>query len=321
MPRPRKHNPSIPAHIDQARLPVGIYWDNTGKGRWLVRENGKAKMVAGARARLSDLHAIMEQRSGSSQRGTVSFYIERFHASTKFRQLAPRTQKDYERQAEIIRKHMLPMGIALGDVLVARLSTVHVQKVVDRLDKDGTPTKANHLLRYLRRVLSHAVRHEGLESNPAKGVEQAKERGRKGMPTLSAFGRVLAFARTGAARQAHTEGSMAAYLPHLMVISTAVCLRGIEAVTLTEAPGMPEGILADRRKGSRDNVARWSPELREAWDALLAIRSAAWERNRCAVPLRAEDRPMIVTESGRPLSKAGLDAAWQRLTGRQSRLA
>ena len=33
-PRNRKHNPTIPAHIDQAKIPRGIYWDATGRGRW-----------------------------------------------------------------------------------------------------------------------------------------------------------------------------------------------------------------------------------------------------------------------------------------------
>jgi len=311
--RPRKHNPTIPAHIDQSMLPKGVYWDSSGNGRWYVRATGKAVMVAGPKAQLSDLHAIIEQRAGGAERGTVGHYIQRFHASSKFRQLSPRTQSDYKRQADIVSAYITPLGVPLSAILVARLNATGIQRIIDKLDEAGTPTKANHLLRYMRRVFSHAVRHEGLAENPAKGVEQAKERGRTGMPSLSAYGKVLTFARDRAQRDAHTAGSVAPYLPHLMLIANTCRLRGIEVVTLTDAHATGEGVRSNRRKGSRDNVTAWTPALRAAWDALVAIRSAAWERNKRPVPLRAEDRPLIVAQSGSALSKSGLDTSWQRM--------
>ena len=69
--RKRKHDPSIPKHIDQAKIPRGIYWDKTGAGRWLVREPDddgklKAKRIFGPEARLSDLHAYAEARAGTT---------------------------------------------------------------------------------------------------------------------------------------------------------------------------------------------------------------------------------------------------------------
>ena len=67
--RPRKHSPDIPAHINQSKLPNGVYFDKRGRGRWYVQyrdEAGKLKTerIAGADATLSELHRIMEQRSG-----------------------------------------------------------------------------------------------------------------------------------------------------------------------------------------------------------------------------------------------------------------
>ncbi|HHW4681655.1 MAG TPA: hypothetical protein ACQGQI_00260 [Xylella sp.] len=41
-------------------------------------------------------------------------------------------------------------------------------------------------------------------------------------------------------------------------------LRGIEVDTLVEAQGTPEGLLTDRRKGSRNNIVAWPPRLRAA---------------------------------------------------------
>jgi hypothetical protein len=41
-------------------------------------------------------------------------------------------------------------------------------------------------------------------------------------------------------------------------------LRGIETITLTDKNGLEEGVLTNRRKGSRDNIVRWTPRLRAA---------------------------------------------------------
>ena len=47
-------------------------------------------------------------------------------------------------------------------------------------------------------------------------------------------------------------------------------LRGTEVVNLTHANELEEGILTNRRKGSRDNIVRWTPRLRGIWDSAKA---------------------------------------------------
>ncbi|HEY0335591.1 MAG TPA: hypothetical protein VGC74_18130 [Stenotrophomonas sp.] len=98
-----------------------------------------------------------------------------------------------------------------------------------------------------------------------------------------------------------------------MTIAYHCRLRGIEAVTLTDAHATPEGIRSNRRKGSRDNVTAWSPELRAAWALLVDLRKQAADRQRLAIPVRAKDRYLVVSETGKRLSKSSLDSAWQRL--------
>ncbi len=321
MPRPRKHNPSIPAHIDQSKLPKGIYWDKTGSGRWYVLEQPrKAVMVAGPAALLSDLHAIMEARAGGATRGTVGFVIDQFEASTEFADLTPGTRKGYEHQAKLVRSYKTPMGATLDTLQVARLSPAAIQRIVEKIAKGGNgqpgqPTKANHLLRYLRRTFAWGVRHGACTSNPAAGVRQAKERARFRMPSPEVFTRLCAFAIERGRRKAHTAGSVAPYLGHLMVIAYGCRLRGIELVTLTDANATETGILSNRRKGSRDNVTRWTPELRAAWDALVELRKAAHKRHSIdtVVPMQRENRPLVVSQRGQALSKSSLDSAWQRL--------
>lgn len=178
--------------------------------------------------------------------------------------------------------------------------------------------KANHMLRYLRRAFSWGVRFGLCKTNPAKGVKQAKERARNGMPSRQAFLAAVTYARKHGAITAHAGGSVAPYLWAVMVIIYACRLRGIEAATLSDANHGKEGVIANRRKGSLDNIMKWSPALQSAVDALLEIRAAAWKRHKLdnVIPIRPEDRPLVVSESGRELNKSSLETAWQRLMDR-----
>lgn len=88
---------------------------------------------------------------------------------------------------------------------------------------------------------------------------------------------------------------------------------GIEVATLTEAAADKAGIRTNRRKGSRDNIAAWSPRMRAAWDYLITRRDRIWAKKSRPVPIRADQRPLLVAIDGNPLSKSALDTAWQRL--------
>lgn len=316
--RPRKFNPTIPKHIDQSALPRGIYWDRSGSGRWYVLEDhpegGRrvARTVAGAGARLSDLHAIMEQRAGGSARGTVDYVTEKFHDSTRFKELAPRTQKDYERYRKIWSELPTKAG-PFGKLPVSRLSPPVIQAIVESIAKQGHPTKANHLLRYIRRTFQWGLTHGPCTTNPAAGVSQVREAKTVVVPDLTTYTAVTNFARQRGGLKARTKGSCAPYLWICMEIAYLCRLRGIEVLTLTDAHVLKEGIRTNRRKGSRDGIMAWSPRLRAAVDAAIALRTEANEKRSRPVQLRPEDRPLIVAEDGGPLTKSGLDTAWQRL--------
>lgn len=317
MPRARsKHDPSIPRHIDQAQIPRGIYWDKSGNGRWFVLErqaDGKPKRrtVAASKAYLSDLHRIAEQLLGV-ERGTVRAVLDAFHESTDFKGLAPRTRDDYGRYRDIAMKVPTKRG-ELGAIPVAQLSPPVIQRVVESIAGQGHPTKANHLLRYLRRCFRWGVNHGHCTNNPAAGVQQAREAKQVRVPELARYHEVLAFAQARAQLQARTQGACPPYLPLVMELAYLCRLRGIEVLDLTDAHVKPEGLLGKRRKGSRDTITAWSPRLRAVVDAALARRKAANDKHKRPTPLQPELRPLIVAEDGGPLTKSGLDSAWQRL--------
>ncbi|MGW8277037.1 site-specific integrase [Xanthomonas axonopodis] len=326
--RKRKFNPLIPSHIDQAALPRGLYW---GDGRWYVVEphpeggNRRKQTVAYAGARLSELHGIIEERAGKGMRGTLRYLFDRFHESLEFKELATDTQDDYKRYANSIADYLRKDGSKLGSVQVDRITTPVIQRLVEvfamgRLANGhqpalpATPSKANHLHRYLRRTLAWGMRVGLCRSNPAIGVRQAREAKKHRMPTPAAFDKVLTFARERGSRPPHTKGSCPSYLAPVMVLAYSARLRGIEVCTLNDTHKQPTGIHAQRRKGSRDTLTEWDPEMIEAWDFLTARRTAIWTKKGRSfpVPIKPEDRRLLVEQTGSPMAKSSLDSAWQR---------
>ncbi|WPC29738.1 integrase [Pseudomonas moraviensis] len=314
--RKRKHNPHIPAHVDQAALPAAIYFDHRNSGVWYTLhrdENGKQRRqnVAPADVSLAELHRIMEEAS-NVDRGTLRYVCEQFHLSDRYKKLAPKTHDDYCYSRNVLLGIPTKLGKPLGDLAVKKFSSALVQRIIDRIADEGTPSKAAHALRYLRRVLQWGRNRGFLEANPALGIEAPIERKQRRLPRLNVMD-VLIDRATARGRLARNEpGGCPEYLASVMELAYLCRLRGIEVVTLSDANELAEGILTNRRKGSRDNIVRWTPRLRAVWNRAKAIRAKIWERRKTAIPMSPSKRFIIVASHGGPLRKSSLDTAWQR---------
>lgn len=99
-----------------------------------------------------------------------------------------------------------------------------------------------------------------------------------------------------------------------MVLAFSARLRGIEVCTLTDAHHLDRGVHGERRKGSRASITEWNDEMIEAWETLVARRSAIWNRNgrNFAVPIRPEQRFLLVEQTGNPIDRSSMSSAWQR---------
>lgn len=328
--RKRKFNPEIPGHIDQGSLPRGLYWED---GRWYVLDPhpegvGRIKTtVANGKVRLSDLHAIMESRGGGSVRGSLDHLTEIFKKASEYLDLSAKSQQGYDYCAAKACGYLLRDGRRLGQQRIEHLSVPVLQRVVETMATGRpaigklpaiipTPAAANRVASYLRRLFAWGIRHGHCAANPADGIRKVREKRDARMPDHDSFEAVLRYARACAALKAHTAGSCPPYLPAVMVLAYAVRLRGIEVDTLTDANVLREGIRSNRRKGSRDNVTKWTKELRDAVRWLQAYRQERMDAHGRPTPINPEQRRLIVTESGTPLSKSALDSAWQRLIRR-----
>jgi hypothetical protein len=339
--RPRKFNSSIPAHIDQSQLPKGIYWCRSGRGSWYVfvidPDTGvrNTKVVAGPKARLSVLRAIAGVWPRDHVRGTVGWVMARFEESTDFAALAESTRRLYRYCAKVAQEYHIHngRGASLDTLFVDRLRLPVIQGVIETIAKGRNesapgaadaqspyPAKANHLLRYLHRLFAWGRRHGHCQTNPAAGTKRVPVQPRSGMPTRAAYDAVLKFAQTrGAltppAAGVPSAGPLAPYLWPLMEIKYLCRMRSIEVQALTDAHASEQGIYVARRKRSHDNIVLWSPRLRAAWDAAVAVRASIRARrsNRFHRPPSPEQRFIFVTNDLAQLSKGALSSAWAQM--------
>ena len=244
--------------------------------------------------------------------GTVEWVCTQYHASARFKGLAAGTRADYESARNVLVGYPTNLGVPFGKLQVDKLRNHNFQRLVDRIESAGTPTKANKVLRYSRLVFRWALNRGIVNHNPAQGLEQAKERKRQRLPTDAAYGKLIAFAKERSTRAARTEGSVPSYLWMVMELGYLCRLRGIETLTLTEAQGTTEGLHTNRRKRSRDSLVEWTPRLRAVWDAAIARRYAIIERHSLPVQMRTDQRYIFLAEHGEPLQKTSLDSTWQR---------
>ncbi|MGE7136180.1 site-specific integrase [Luteibacter sp. NPDC031894] len=267
--------------------------------------------MADASALMSDLHRVMEQLAGIDRR-SLDFVMEQFEASEKFKGLAPATQAGYKKYRKVASKFPTAAG-PLGTLAVRGLTAPLMQKIIDKIASQGTPTKANSLLRYLRRMFRWAKNRGFCETNPCAGLEQATERKRRRLPTDDALRKLADFALERGKITAHRKGALAPYLWPSVEIMYLCRLRGIEVITLMEDAELPEGLMTNRVKGSLDNIVAWTPRLRKAWDAIKLRRDTIWVAKRIPIPMHAKDRIIFVNQTGGPLAKSSFDSAFQRL--------
>lgn len=316
MRRSRKHNPYIPPHIDQAAIPAAVFFDHRGKGTWytLYRDEAgrqRRQNIANSTATLAELHKIMEVRSGVD-RESLNFLCKEYHASAKFKRLAPKTQESYSWSRDVLVNVPTKLGKPLGELAARKFTPALIQRLIDRIADEGTPSKAAHALRYLRLVMQWGRNRGYLDYNPAMGIEAPVERKQRRLPTHDVMQRLIDRARELGRLKRGQKDAVPPYLSYVMELAYLCRLRGIEVITLTDANELPDGVLTNRRKGSRDNVVIWTPRLRAAWDAAKGRRAEIWKARGIAVPANPEKRFIITADHGGPLGKSGLDTAWNR---------
>ena len=314
--RKRRFNPTIPAYVDQTKLPRNCYWHNGTSKHWYTTykdERGKQrrKRIAGPDARLSELHQIIEENSGVT-RNTFTWLIGLFRDSPQYGELSQSTKRDYQYCEDVVKAYPTRINQPLGVVPLSSWDNVLVQKLIDKLSQDRGPSSANHVLRFIRRVFRWGLNRGFCTKNPVLGIESAKEKKKQRLPSKKAFSALLAFAKNRSTRTPRTEGSCPFYLWMIMELAYLCRLRGIEVITLTDSNVQEKGLLSNRRKGSRDNITVWNDRLWHVIQSARKERQRIWDRKHFPVTIKDTEKLVIVGTEGYGLKRSSLDSAWQR---------
>lgn len=315
--RKRKHDPTIPKHIDQNLLPKGIYWSGAG---WYVREpdpmvhgRKKAVTILGRNATLAAIHTAMERRNRPTK-GTIGACLDAYHQSVKFNGLADGTRKNYESFRHTIRNVQNHQGEPLTAVKIDTLTAPFFQAYHDKIAyTDGHKTKARHIVGYLKSVFAWGIAYGQCKTNPASEVQYAKRNPQSGMPTAQTYKRMVEWLRRQGKVPTHIKHSQPDWLWAAYVIAYKCKLRTCELIKLTDADLIDEGVINRRAKGSKTNATAWDDELKQAVDHLLKRRKQTWKAKKIPAPIQPEHRYILVSKKGqRFASTSSIKTAVQR---------
>lgn len=265
MGRRRQHDRQLPPRLRRKRRAYYYVPRVDGRQRWIP-------LGSDYTAALRRYYEI----DGAPDRGTTIGDAMDAYARDVLAGKAPKTQADYARYAAMLRP-------VFGDVRLAAATPSHFAQY---LYKRTARVSANREIAYLASVFRHAMRMGWVAANPCHGVPRNPERPRGRDVSdleLDAFS-------TGAGPL------LAAYIR----LKRLTGLRQGELLALRPHDLREDGIHIERpAKGGRRRIITWTPALRAAVDAVLALpptaRTYLW-------PARGR----------RPLSTEGFRSAWQR---------
>lgn len=262
---------ALSQHADGATAQQTIYQIEKGVGRetrYAVQiaqalgvnaEWQNAHRLAGASATLREIWDAYEAITRAPPADTVQMLIASFESSPAWEDLADSTRRDYRICAESIVKAETKAGVLVGTTRLSDWTPGAVRSYVEKR-AERSRSRANHELRYLRRLFAWAFERDLMASNPARGVKSLKESARQRYVSDHEYADFLAHA-----------GPRHPYLIPVAELAYLCRLRISEVCDLRREDIREDGLFAARRKGSKDALTGWTPRLRIAIDCALTL--------------------------------------------------
>lgn len=265
VPRRRNRSTPLPLGIKPEALPNYVYWDKTGLGRWVYRRYDPAAKkldwtrLAGPTATLREIWDAYQALTKEPPAHTLRELVGRFERSPAWEDLAESTRKDYRRCAAMILATRTKDGREVGDTRLIDWTPGAVRSYVDARGLVAR-SRANHELRYLRRLFGWAAERDLVQTHPARGVKALREPPRQRYVTDGEYTAFLVHA-----------GARYPYLVPVAELAYLCRLRLAEVCDIQREDCRPEGLFAARRKGSKDALTGWTDRLRAAVDYAKAL--------------------------------------------------
>lgn len=235
---------------------------------------------------------------------TLGWLLAEYKQSRLFTELASSTQQRYQR-CQCILDHPLEInGVdsTLGQLYAPYLKTTTVRRILDKRlsnyqsnGKKGT-SQCNNEKALLSALYSYGIQYVdelATMKNPCHGITKFRVETRQRYVTDEEYAIQYQFA---------TEHSVS-YLPIVMELTYLLAARGVEVTDLTIDSADMNGVLVQRRKGSKNTEILWTKRLQ-----------TAWSKARDQHPENAHpNTPLLKATRGQVLTRATLSSAWQDL--------
>ena len=119
-------------------------------------EGGKRRRrkIADAKAKLSELHSIMEQFSDDDY-NNLNWLAKKFKNSSQFKNVGSSQQTSYEYARGIVCRHpTLKANTLLGQIPLQDWKPRLVQKLIDAVGESNGPSAAKKVKEYLNRLFN-----------------------------------------------------------------------------------------------------------------------------------------------------------------------
>lgn len=190
-----------------------------------------------------------EELSNSEMKaGSFAALVKDFFASKAFKDLSPRTRKDYTRYAEKV----VPV---FGKMAANAIKPVHVRQYMDKRGEQ-TEVQANREHSLMSKVFSWGYERGRVHVNPCLKVRKFTEESRTRYITDEEYAAVLAHAKP--------------LLRAVMEISYCCAARQGDVLELKRSEMLQEGIYIKQGKTNKAQIKRWSDRLKKAVNAALS---------------------------------------------------
>ena len=243
----------------------------------------------------SDLDAARKQAaellSGKPIEGSIGDLAKAYFQSSTFKALAPRTQKDYDRDSK-------PVLAIFGRMVPSAIKPSFVARYL-RVERSAAPVKANREMAWFSALFQFGIDQGRCEFNPCRQVRRNKETPRSVLPETDS---VLGIIKLG--REMGRAYRMAALIACTVAI-TGNRRQDVLGLTDFNAPDDGEGVRVVERKRKpgapeRVRLTLWSDSLRDVVLEARIIRVAG-----CTF--------IFSTEQGDPYCDSGFQTNWGRL--------
>jgi len=279
----------------------------------MFSDNGKQrrKKIGDKNSKVSDLFKAIEQRIDDDY-NNLAWLHAKFSKSDRFKSVSQSQRDAWDYALSILAKHPTKKAnLMLSQIPLEAWNPKIVQKVMDSVGVKHGPTSAKRVREYLSRIFNWGYLRDYCPPDPVGKPEMPKERKQQRLPDISLVKRLEVFARARGS-QARRKGTCAPYIWTALVISRKCRLRGIEVFTSTDANLLEMGIDCQRRKGSRANITEYDELLEDAIDSAIERRREIFEKRAMPVPIRPEDRLIMVNTSGKRITKSAWQNCWAR---------